>query len=176
MAAKSPSESIAADDRPAAPLRGDAHARRGERGARHHARALALQGLYGWLLAGGDAQAIAAQLLTEEQRARVDIAFFEETLARTIAAADELRAEFAALVDRPVAALSPIEHGVLIIGAFELKYRPEIPYRVCISEAIELAKSFGGTDGFRYVNGVLDKLAQRLRGTEMEMARGAPAR
>jgi N utilization substance protein B len=146
-----------------------------EHGARHHARALALQGLYGWLVAGGDADAIGTQLLTVEQLAKIDVPFFRETLAGTVRAAEELRTDFAPLIDRPVGALSPIEHGVLLIGAFELKYRPEIPYRVCINEAIELAKSFGGTDGFRYVNGVLDKLAQRLRGVEIESARAAPS-
>jgi len=166
MASKSPSKRAGdkrAGDKPA------------DHGVRHHARALALQGLYGWLLAGGDADVIGTQLLTVEQLARVDVPFFRETLAGTIGAAEELRAEFATLIDRPVAALSPIEHGVLLMGAFELKYRPEIPYRVCINEAIELTKSFGGTDGFRYVNGVLDKLAQRLRGIEVEAARAAPA-
>ncbi len=137
-----------------------------ERGARHHARALALQGLYGWLLAGGQAEAIGAQLLTEEQRGKVDAAFFQQVLAGTIGAAVELRAQFADLVDRPVANLSPVEHALLLMGAYEFRFHPEIPYRVTINEAIELAKSFGGTDGYRYVNGVLDKLAVRMRGAE----------
>jgi len=143
-----------------------ARPRSAERGARHHARALALQGLYGWLLAGGQAQALAAQLLTEEQRGKVDVAFFEQLLGGTIGAAAELRAQFADLVDRPVANLSPVEHALLLMGAYEFAFHPEIPYRVTINEAIELAKSFGGTDGYRYVNGVLDKLAVRLRGAE----------
>ena len=150
-------------------------ARAGERGARHLARSLALQGLYGWLLAGGEADAIAAQLLTAEQVARVDVPFFLQILGGTIGAAEELRQEFAAVVDRPVAALSPIEHALLLMGAYELKYRPEIPYRVAINEAIELAKSFGGTDGFRYVNGVLDKLAARLRSAEAQALNGGGA-
>lgn len=141
-----------------------------ERGARYHARALALQGLYGWLLAGGEATAIGTQLLTAEQLGKVDVAFFREILAATIAAAPELRAELADCIDRPVAALSPVEHAALLLGCYELKCRPEIPYRVCINEAIELAKSFGGTDGFRYVNGVLDKLAARLRSVEIAAA------
>lgn len=151
-------------------------ARTPERGERYHTRALALQGLYGWLLAGGDAGAIGTQLLTTEQLAKVDAVFFREVLGGTIAAADELRAEIAGLVDRPVAALSPVEHALLLMGAYELKYRPEIPYRVAINEAIELAKSFGGTDGFRYVNGVLDKLAARLRSVEIESSSGGSGR
>jgi N utilization substance protein B len=133
---------------------------------RHHARALALQGLYGWLLAGGEADAIGSQLLTAEQLAKVDADFFREVLAGTIGAAEELRACFVDLVDRPVASLSPVEHALLLMGAFELRYHPEIPYRVTINEAVELAKSFGGTDGYRYVNGVLDKLAAKLRPAE----------
>ena len=69
-------------------------------------------------------------------------------------------------LDRDVAALSPVEHAILLIGSYELQHRVEIPYRVVINEAVELAKSYGGTDGFRYVNGVLDKLAAQLRTTE----------
>ncbi len=161
MAAKTPSEAAAAGSAAAAPRRAAA------RSPRYHARALALQGLYGWLLAGGDAAAIGTQLLTTEQLGKIDVEFFRELLSGTIGAAGELRAEFGGLVDRPVAALSPVEHAVLLLGAYELKYRPEIPYRVAINEAIELAKSFGGTDGFRYVNGVLDKLAARLRSAEL---------
>jgi N utilization substance protein B len=132
-------------------------------GARHNARALALQGLYGWLVGGGDAAAIAGHLLTPEQLARVDETYFRELLGGTIGAAEELRARFAGLLDRPIAQLSPIEHGLLLLGAFELSRHAEVPYRVVINEAVELAKSFGGTDGFRYVNGVLDKVAARLR-------------
>jgi len=157
-------------DAPAAPAGAARRPRATERGARYHARALALQGLYGWLLAGGEATAIATQLLTVEQRAKVDVDYFREILAATIEAAQPLRAELADCLDRPVAALSPVEHAVLLLAGYELKYRPEIPYRVSINEAIELAKSFGGTDGFRYVNGVLDKLAARLRSVEIAAA------
>ena len=74
-------------------------------------------------------------------------------------------------LDRPIVELSPIEHAVLLIGTFELKSHIEIPYRVVINEAVELAKSFGGTDGFRYVNGVLDKVAAQVRPTEVNAAR-----
>ena len=73
----------------------------------------------------------------------------------------------APLIDRTVAELSPIEHAVLLIGAFELKNNLEIPYRVVINEAVELTKSFGGIDGHKFVNGVLDKLAAQLRADEV---------
>jgi len=163
MAVKSPTSEAAA---PVASTPAPARARR----ARRHARALALQGLYGWLLAGGDAETIVARLLTTEQLAKVDAAFFRELLGGTIGAAEELRQIFADLIDRPVASLSPVEHALLLMGTYELKCRPEIPYKVTINEAIELAKTYGGTDGFRYVNGVLDKLAARLRGADVHAA------
>jgi len=180
MAAKKPSETSAAREpnttrEPGKPVMavtaeaapGRARGRSTERGVRHHARALALQGLYGWLVGGGDADRIGTQLLTQEQIAKVDVPFFREILGGTIGAAEELRSQFSDLVDRPVAMLSPVEHALLLMGAYEFRFRLEIPYRVTINEAIELAKSFGGTDGFRYVNGVLDKLATRLRPNEV---------
>jgi N utilization substance protein B len=77
-----------------------------------------------------------------------------------------LREKFTPFVDRPLAELSPIEHGILLIGSFELIHHVEVPYRVAINEAVELAKSFGGTDGFKFVNGVLDKLAAETRAAE----------
>jgi N utilization substance protein B len=78
-----------------------------------------------------------------------------------------LREKFSPFVDRPLAELSPIEHGILLIGSFELIHQVDVPYRVAINEAVELAKSFGGTDGFKFVNGVLDKLAAEARSTEV---------
>lgn len=138
-----------------------------DRGPRFHARALAMQGVYGWLLAGGDPLPIGTQLLTQDQVRKVDVEFFRELLTGSVSGAAELRELFAGCIDRPVAALSPVEHAVLLLGAFELRSRPEIPYRVIINEAVEITKSFGGTDGYRYVNGVLDKLAARLRPEEM---------
>lgn len=86
-----------------------------------------------------------------------------EVLHGATEGADALRAEFARFIDRDIKELSPVEHAILLIGAYELKHRQEIPYRVVINEAVELAKSFGGTEGFKYVNGVLDKVAAALR-------------
>jgi N utilization substance protein B len=86
--------------------------------------------------------------------------------------APALREQFSPYVDRPLVELSPIEHGILLIGSFELIHHVEVPYRVAINEAVELAKSFGGTDGFKFVNGVLDKLAAQARAAELR----SPAR
>jgi N utilization substance protein B len=148
-------------------------ARGGGRSARRRARELALQGLYQWLVGGQDAAAIEGQLADGEGRddGKPDIGHYRELLHGAIDRADELRQDFAPFLDRAVTALSPIEHGILLIATYELKQRLEIPYRVVINEAVELAKSFGGTDGFKYVNGVLDKVAGQLRPTEVA-ARG----
>ncbi|HET9013004.1 MAG TPA: transcription antitermination factor NusB [Gemmatimonadaceae bacterium] len=152
--------------------------RGGGRSARRRARELALQGLYQWLVGGQDAAAIEVHLIETEGREgvdelgkRADLSHYRELLHGTIDGAEVLRREFAPYLDRNVEALSPIEHGILLIGTYEMKQRPEIPYRVVINEAVELAKSFGGTDGFKYVNGVLDKVAGQLRPAEVA-ARG----
>ncbi|MCU0768756.1 MAG: transcription antitermination factor NusB [Burkholderiaceae bacterium] len=150
-----------------------APAQRGGRSARRRARELAVQGLYQWLVGGQDAAAIEGHLAEsrgpeglDDLAARADMAHYRELLTGAIDGAAGLRTEFAPHLDRDVAALSPVEHGILLLATYELKHRSEIPYRVIINEAVELAKSFGGTEGFRYVNGVLDKVAAQLRPSE----------
>ncbi len=133
------------------------------RSARRRAREFALQGLYGWLLSGGDVEAIARQVESMPGYRHADEAYFLQLIRGATGAAEALRAQFAGALDRPLAELSPIEHSILLIATYELIERPEIPYRVVINEAVELAKTFGGAEGFRYVNGVLDKLAGRIR-------------
>lgn len=136
------------------------------RSARHCAREFALQGLYSWLLAGGDCGEIAKRFQSSPGYGRADGVYFIELLQGASASAEALRAHFASAIDRPLAHLSPIEHAILLIATYELAHRPEIPYRVVIDEAVELAKDFGGSDGYRYVNAVLDKVAARLRAGE----------
>ena len=82
--------------------------------------------------------------------------------------AADLHVALAPLLDRTVKELSPVEHAILLVGAYELAHHPEIPYRVVINECVELAKTYGGTDGFKYVNGVLDKLASAAREVEIK--------
>ncbi len=137
--------------------------RSGGRSARRRAREYALQGLYQWLVGGQDVAAIESHLMQTEGFDKADAAHFREVLHGATEGADDLRAEFARFIDRDIRQLSPVEHAILLIGAYELKHRQEIPYRVVINEAVELAKSFGGTEGFKYVNGVLDKVAAALR-------------
>jgi N utilization substance protein B len=138
---------------------------------RRRARELALQGLYQWLIAGGDADAIDAQLREHEGHAKCDHLHFDALLRGGIAEASALDAALARHVDRKTTELSPVEHAVLMIGAYELQHCPDVPYKVAINEAVELAKSYGGTDGHRYVNGVLDKVAADLRPAEVATAR-----
>ncbi|MBQ5942283.1 MULTISPECIES: transcription antitermination factor NusB [unclassified Massilia] len=134
---------------------------------RHRAREFALQGLYQWLLNNEAARTVATNIRGAHGFDKADGEFFAELLNGTISTSVELRESIAPLIDRQLAELSPIEHAVLLLGAYELKNHPEIPYRVVINEAVELTKSFGGIDGHKYVNGVLDKLAGSLRPDEV---------
>jgi N utilization substance protein B len=136
------------------------------RGARRRARELALRALYQWLIAGADADTLCRQVDEDREAMRADQAYFERLVHGTIERAGELDEALQPFLDRPAGSLSPIEHAVLLIGAYELLARTEIPFRVVINEAVELAKSYGGTDGHKYVNGVLDKLAAQLRPSE----------
>jgi N utilization substance protein B len=140
---------------------------------RRRSRELALQGLYEWLLAGGDADTIDAHMREHDGFDKCDVAHFAALLHGCIAQAAALDAALARHVDRKTTELSPVEHGVLLIGAYELEHCAEIPYKVAINEAVELAKSFGGTDGHKYVNGVLDKVAGDLRREEVQAMRAA---
>ena len=134
---------------------------------RHRAREFALQGLYQWLLNNESASTVVNHIRGAHGFDKADAEHFTVLLNGAIGSSVELRAMFAPLVDRGINELSPIEHAVLLIGAYELKNNQEIPYRVVINEAVELTKSFGGIDGHKYVNGVLDKLAVQLRPEEV---------
>jgi N utilization substance protein B len=139
---------------------------RSNRSARRRARELALQGLYQWLVGGQDGAAVEGHLMEAEGYDRADGEHFRALLHGVIEQAPALRASFAPFIDRELALLSPVEHAIMLIGTYELKRHPEIPFRVVINESVELAKSFGGTEGFKYVNGVLDKVAAQLRTAE----------
>jgi N utilization substance protein B len=136
------------------------------RNARRRAREFALKAMYEWLLSGNDVRDIRAGLAEEPEFAEVDEAYFRQLVDGVVGAREPLDAELAPVLDRKPEALSPVEHGLLLIGAYELAHAADVPYRVVINEAVELAKTYGGTDGHKYVNGVLDKLAARLRPAE----------
>ena len=131
--------------------------------ARRRSREFVLQGLYQWRVGGADEAAIEAYAPEMEGYAKADREFFVGTLRGVIAQSPKLIEQISVHIDRPFIELSPIEASVLLMGCFELIHHPETPYRVIINECIELAKSFGGTDGHKYVNGVLDKIAAAVR-------------
>jgi transcription antitermination protein NusB len=140
---------------------------------RRRARELALQGLYEWLLSGSAVAAIDAHMREHDGFDKCDSAHFEALLHGCVAEAVDIDTVLTRHVDRKTTELSPVEHGVLMIGVYELKRCLDIPYKVAINEAVELAKSFGGTDGHKYVNGVLDKAALDLRPLEVQAMRAA---
>jgi transcription antitermination protein NusB len=131
---------------------------------RHRSRELALQALYAWQLGGGDAL---EQLRALDEDAHADKALAEALVRGVLERAAELQALIAPCLDREFRRLSPVERAILYIGAFELQSHPETPFKVVVNEAVELGKSFGGTGGHKFVNGVLEKLAGRLRPDEV---------
>ncbi|MBI5007515.1 MAG: transcription antitermination factor NusB [Nitrosomonadales bacterium] len=137
------------------------------RSMRHRARELAMQGVYEWRLSGKSATQIEKATLAEKSLGRYDTEFFGQLLRGVIGRHEELSAQVSLHLDRKLEELSPVEYSVLLLGAYELAQHPEIPYRVVINEAVELAKTFGGSDGHKFVNGVLDKLAAQVRATEV---------
>lgn len=122
--------------------------------------------LYQWLLSSNGAEALCRQAAEQKDYARADTKFFEVLTRGVIERAAELRAALQPFLDRPVQQLSPIEHAALLLAAYELVHVLEVPYRVAINEAVELTRIYGGTDGHKYVNGVLDKLAAQVRPDE----------
>ena len=139
--------------------------------ARRRAREFVLQGLYQWRVGGADEAAIEAYAPEMEGFAKADREFFVGTLRGVIGQQAALSERIGAHIDRPFTDLSPVEASVLLMGTFEMINHPETPYRVIINEAIELTKAFGGTDGHKYVNGVLDKIAGGVRADEVAARR-----
>lgn len=134
--------------------------------ARSLARKLALQALYRWQLNEAPWQDVVQEFSTEDEMQRADAEYFRELIAGVCAERGTLDAQLAGWMDRAPDALDPIEHAVLLMGAWELKTRPEVPYRVVISEGVNLARRFGATDGHKFVNAVLDRAARSLRAHE----------
>ena len=138
---------------------------------RQKARSLALQALYSWQMAGQSLNEIEAQFRTDNDFSDVDGAYFHEILHGVPRLKGELDEAFLPCLDRPLDEVDPVELAILRLSAYELRNRVDVPYRVVINEGIELAKVYGATDGHKFVNGVLDKLAPRLRGAEVRAPR-----
>jgi len=132
-------------------------------GARMVARKLALQALYRWQLNACEWQDLVQEFATDADMPRADAEYFEALIAAICRSHDELDAALAPLLDRKPAELDPIEHALLLIGSYELQHRLEVPFRVVINEAVNLARRFGATDGHKFVNGVLDRAARLWR-------------
>lgn len=135
--------------------------------ARRKARRFLLQALYQWQISGDDLTTIENQFLADHNMKRVDTDYLHELLHAIPAALTELDALFSPYLDRKFEQIDPIELALLRIGTYELKQRMDIPLRVVINEALELAKTFGSDGSHKYINGVLDKVAQQTRQTEI---------
>jgi len=138
---------------------------------RRSARQSALQALYQWQLTGQDLRQIEAQFLAEKDSSRFDVEYFHDLLHGVPGHLSELDARLGPLLDRSIGQVDPVERAALRLGAYELLHHMEVPFRVAISEAVELSKTFGATEGHKYVNGVLDRLAKQVRSFEVERRR-----
>jgi transcription antitermination protein NusB len=135
--------------------------------ARSRARRYAVQALYQWQFTKQNLAEIENQFLAEYEMNKGDLAYFQELLHQVPGHLEEIDAHLRPFLDRPIGEVDPVERAILRIGAYELAHRHDVPYRVAINEAVELAKVFGAEQGHRYINGVLDKVARGLRAAEM---------
>ncbi len=133
---------------------------------RKRARKLVLQALYQWYVGKDDVSKIEAEFRTDNDFAKLDGRYFSEVLSGVAGDLNDLDQCIAVYLDRDISDVDPIELSLLRMGAYELKHRIDVPYRVVINEAVDLAKQFGGTDGHKYINGILDKLSLKLRPAE----------
>ena len=140
---------------------------KGKIAARRQARTLAMQALYSWHIAGQPLNEIEAQFRVDNDFSAVDGAYFHEILHGVPRQKTEIDAAFLPCLDRALEEVDPVELAILRLSTYEMMNRVDVPYRVVINEGIELAKVFGATDGHKFVNGVLDKLAPRLRAAEV---------
>ena len=130
-------------------------------------RRLTVQALYQWLVNETTPETLLRQFREQEEGlGRADPVYFEELLKGTVGAASELTVSLVPHLDRPINQLDPVEHAILLLGAFEMASKPEVPWKVVVNESVNLAKVFGAEDGYKFVNGVLDKLARSTRSAE----------
>ncbi len=140
---------------------------------RRRARRLCLQALYQWQMNEQPVENVIAEHLADADRKKLDAEYFQELLKGVVKEMTDIDAQFAPLLDREAERLTPIERAVLRLATYELVHRLDVPYRVVISEAVELTRQFGATEAHKYINGVLDKLAITVRSVEREAVRPA---
>lgn len=132
------------------------------------ARKRAAQALYMWDMSGSDLVDIDQQFILEHDMKKVDIKYFQELLHKIPANLDTIDEHISQHLDRPFSEIDPVEKAIMRIGVYEFQHRPDIPYRVVINEAVELAKTFGAEEGHKYVNSILDAAAKKLRDVEVK--------
>jgi transcription antitermination protein NusB len=130
------------------------------------ARKLAMQALYQWQMTSHEANDISRQFVEGEEFGGADREYFDELLRGCIKGKEQIDAAIAPFIDRPLEQLDPVETAILMIGMYELRSRSDVPYKVVINEAVDLAKRFGATDAHKYVNAVLDRAAREIRAAE----------
>ncbi len=138
--------------------------------AKRKARRFAVQGIYEWQMSGNPVHEIEARTRAENAMHKVDIGYYHELLSQVTVQREALDEVLMPALDRELDALDGVELATLRLGTYELKHHLEIPYRVVLDEAIELAKHFGGADSHKYINGVLDRVAQQLRQAEKQQS------
>jgi N utilization substance protein B len=135
-------------------------------GTRSRARELIVQALYQQQITGHTTTELLAQIHDRRDYAEVDQEYFDESLVAIREQQESIMAQIDEMADRPVAQLDPIELAILLLGTYELQFRVDVPYRVVINEAVNLAKMFGAVDGHKYINALLDRAAKQLRPAE----------
>ncbi len=135
--------------------------------SRSKARRCAVQALYQWQLSGSTLLDASEGFLLENRSSKFDVDYFRTLLGGVEKTLEQIDEEISTVIDRPLNEVDPVERAVLRLGVYELLSQLEIPYRVVINEALESSKMFGAEEGHRYVNGVLDKIARRVREVEV---------
>ena len=138
------------------------------RGSRHKARQAAVQALYQWQLTEQPPEEIEEHFILDHEMSGVDLEFFDTLVKQIPLHLHELDDHLAPHLDRDLEDVDPVERAILRLGTYEFEFHPEVPYKVVINEAVELAKTFGSEHGHRFINGVLDKVAAKLRASEVQ--------
>lgn len=139
--------------------------------ARSRARRLAMQAIYEWQMTANNPQSMIDQVRHDQSMKKVDDSYFEELVKQITSNVKALDAHIEPLLDRKLEEIDLVEKAVLRLGAYELEHRMDVPYKVVINEAVELAKVFGAEEGYRFVNGIMDKLAEKLRSIEVQASK-----
>ena len=134
---------------------------------RRKARHFAMQALYQWQMAGANLSTIEAEFRTDNDMSKTDVDYFHDLFHGVAKNLDEVEAAFSPHLDRKIGDLDPVSRALLRMSTYEMKNRVDVPYKVVINESVALAKKFGPTDAFKFINGILDKVAADLRAAEV---------